>query len=130
MDDHKVEKVADLFTATGALRIHTRSGRQPYQKLGEAFVGREGLRELAKSRPRERVAMHRTSDRIVRIGGDGAQLSARFIVVDLTDDRRIEGSGISAYTVRLGGQYEASLRKAGGEWQFIRLDIHISGRLG
>ncbi|MFH8224855.1 nuclear transport factor 2 family protein [Streptomyces sp. NPDC018057] len=130
VDDQEVEKVAELFTATGALQIHTRTGRRPYEKLCEAFVSREGLRELAKSWPRERVAMHRTSDHIVRIDGDGAELSARFIVVDLTDDRRIEGSGFSAYTVQLGGQYEATLQKADGEWRFTRLDIHISGPLG
>ena len=117
--------VAALFAPDGEFTLFGRYGRDDYVDAGVHVVGRDTIRTMidAGSMPPGRGMHYLTTDHIVEISGDDADMSAQFVAVESNAELRSEtwwstAAGMVQGTLALTmiGRYDSRLRRIDGRW--------------
>ncbi|MEH0986250.1 nuclear transport factor 2 family protein [Micromonospora sp. CPCC 205556] len=130
-----------LFTDDAIVQIHTRTGPDSYEPVGEPLIGGAGVEYAVTNfmppHPPGGASHHTTSDHIIDIDGDRAHLNAQFIVFEVRAAARpadgwpagVSGAQGSVRPIE-SGYYDTALRRIDGEWKIVHhrvlLDMPIA----
>lgn len=99
---------ADLFTQDGRFRV-----------LGGSFVGRAALRLfIADDQPPERRGMHLTTDSVIDLRGDVADVRSNFVFI---------AAGETGSVIVASGRYQDVMVPVGDEWLFREREAVLVG---
>ena len=127
--------VAALFAPDGEFTLFGRRGRDDYVDAGVHVVGRDNIRAMidAGSMPPGRGMHYLTTDHIVAISGDVADMSAQFVAVESDADVPSESPWSTAAGMLRGtlaltmiGRYDSRLRRIGERWVFTTHSVKHS----